>query len=127
MKPAARDKMLQEIITGGEVAAFVDQTMIAEKPNRFVFAKAAGFHASTSNHHITLLPNRPFIELEEWIDGKLVASARPSDPDYSEKQKSYRKQGLENMKLSRIKFSDLPTTHKHAWLGKFEGKFPWNT
>lgn len=125
MKPAAREKALREIYQGGEALGFVDPTVSPGKPQQFVFAKATGFHAKFEEHVHTMLPNRPFEEVEEWVDGKLVSFARPGDPDYAQKQKAYRKKGLESLKAARIKFSELPATHKKAWLGKLEGSFPW--
>ncbi|MBO9428202.1 hypothetical protein [Sulfitobacter sp. R18_1] len=125
MKPEARDKLLRNIASTGQAAAFADRTISDEKPKRFIFAKATGYHSSGPSHAYLLTPNRPFEEIEEWIDGKLVNAARPGDVDYEDKLKSYRAQGLQNMKRDRVTFSKLPAHKKAAWLGKIKGIFPW--
>lgn len=130
MKPLAKEGVLARAVREGRALAFIDPTVDPTKPETFIFGRVAGLLVRISVRPpgvpiVRFLPNRPFVEIEEWSGGVLLAATRPADPGYSAKQKVLRARGLASMKAAGVSYTQLAPAQHAAWTNRLTG-FPWH-
>jgi hypothetical protein len=93
----------------------------AERPNTFVMARADGYLLTGSfPEALRVVPNRPFLEVEEWRAGQRVMHHRSKS-----EMTMLKKRGLGALKADKLTYSHLSPIQKQVWNGEARGVFPW--
>ncbi|KRW94331.1 hypothetical protein AQY21_20595 [Paracoccus sp. MKU1] len=125
MKPVAKQSVLSKMVEDGKALGFVDPTMDPNKPESFILGRVDGLAAVGSQHDFRLIPNRPFIEIEEWAGGTVIQQARLGQVGMDAIMEAYRLDGERRMKSRGETIFNLAPFQLLAWSGGLSGEFPW--